>query len=156
MTKTLVHRLQVPSLRIGSVVRSDGTVYELSSEKYDLDNNSSEQRVWYTAGGRLDRLDSTLLLPAEVLWEPEPEPINLPTEPGTVIAIGEWWFVRLRPYKPGITPAWELLPAPEDVEDKARRNGFPSQCIYPDDIVLGEINQEGAFRIVAAPEEPAE
>jgi len=81
-------------------------------------------------------------------------PHPLPTEPGTIIAIGGWWFVRLRPYSPGNTPAWELLPAPRDVEEKARRNGFPSQCIYSDGIVLEEINREGSFRIVAAPQEP--
>ena len=148
MTKALTDLADVRAARVGTIVRThEGHVYELADRG---------RRVWLALEGRVTPSDELLTLPAFVLWEPEPEPIVLPTEPGTVIAIGEWWFVRLRPYKPGITPAWELLPAPEDVEEKARRNGFPSQCIYPDDIVLGEINQEGAFRIVAAPQEPAE
>lgn len=147
MTRILKYRHEVTAARDGTIVRtSEGGVYEL------LD---VEGRVWLANVTRLNRSDSNLPLPADVLWEPEAEPIVLPTEPGTIIAIGEWWFVRLRPYKPSITPAWELLPAPKDVEEKARRNGFPSQCIYSDDIVRGEIDQEGSFRIVAAPQEDA-
>jgi hypothetical protein len=147
VTRFLVHRMQVVGARPGTIVRThEGGLYELS------DVNG---RAWLANATRLDREDSNLPVPAEVLWEPEPEPIALPATPGTVIAIGDWWFVRLRPYKPGLEPAWELLPAPQDVEEKARRNGFPSQCIYSDEIVRGEIDQEGSFRVVAAPEETA-
>lgn len=81
----------------------------------------------------------------------EVQPIVLPTEPGTVIAIGSWWFVRLRSYE-GAPPAWELLPMPsKKLTDSAQGNGFAAQCVYGDDTVLAEAEQEGSFRIVSQP-----
>lgn len=76
---------------------------------------------------------------------------KLPTEPGTVIAIGEWWLVRLRPYE-GAPSAWELLSLPAAaLKDRARRNGIADQCVYDDEWVLGEVQQEGGFDIISTP-----
>ena len=81
-----------------------------------------------------------------------PKPIVLPTEPGTVIAVGDWWFVRLRAYETTSQSAWELLPLPtKRLSESAARNGFPQQCGYSSEAVLAEAEQEGGFVIVAAP-----
>lgn len=75
----------------------------------------------------------------------------LPTAPGTVIAIGAWWFVRLRPYQDAPS-AWEMLPLPSmQLKVQANANGFEDQCVYGDDTVLAEAEQEGAFVVIAAP-----
>lgn len=79
------------------------------------------------------------------------DPIVLPDKPGTIIAIGEWWFVRLRPYEPGVDAAWELLPAPKDVADRIERMGIKTQHVYSDEWVLAEAEQEGSFKIISRP-----
>lgn len=80
-----------------------------------------------------------------------PDPLVLPTEPGTVIAIGQWWLVRLRPYE-GAPSAWELLPLPtRELADRAKANGAEQQCVYDDAWVLAEAEQEGSFVVVALP-----
>lgn len=84
--------------------------------------------------------------------------LKLPEKPGTVIAIGEWWLVRLRPYEDtGAPSAWELLPMPSrTTEDHARRKGVASQCIYDDAWVLAEVEQEGGYLVIADPrDEPS-
>lgn len=86
-----------------------------------------------------------------VLREPKP-PIVLPTEPGTVIAIGDWWLVKLRPYTEYAEGAWELLPAPETANKRMQSLGVKAQCVYGSDWVLAEAQQEGGFRIISAPE----
>lgn len=80
----------------------------------------------------------------EQLW-------NLPSKPGTVIAIGEWWLVRLRSYE-GAPSAWELLP-PSDrkVKEGMERAGVNAQCVYADDWVLAEADQEGGYYVMAEP-----
>jgi hypothetical protein len=87
-----------------------------------------------------------------------PEPLVLPTEPGTVIAIGEWWLVRLRPYQneDGFTApsAWELLPWPTPaIRKNAEDMGIAAQCVYGDAWVQAEAEQEGNFRIISTPVE---
>lgn len=77
--------------------------------------------------------------------------MTLPQKPGTIIAIGGWWLVRLRPYE-GAPSAWELLPFPsKDLADHAKRMGVKPQCIYGDDWVLSEVEQEGSFVIISEP-----
>jgi len=76
---------------------------------------------------------------------------NLPSEPGTIIAIGEWWLVRLRPYG-NANSAWELLPMPtRELHDRAKSQGTAAQCIYGDDWVMSEAEQEGGYFIIAEP-----
>lgn len=74
---------------------------------------------------------------------------NLPTEPGTVIAIGEWWLVRLRSYE-GAPSAWELLPSKE-LTGLASRNGVTTQTVYDDAWVYAEADQEGGYYIISKP-----
>lgn len=77
--------------------------------------------------------------------------LRLPTRPGTVIAIGEWWLIRLRPYE-GAPSAWELLPLPSgELTERAKRNGVDTQCIYGDDWALAEAEQEGGYLIISDP-----
>lgn len=82
------------------------------------------------------------------------ELINLPTRPGTIIAIGGWWLVRLRPY--GEAPsAWELLPFPtKEATEHANRVGAKAQCVYDDAWVKSEVEQEGGFLVIAEPTRP--
>jgi hypothetical protein len=77
----------------------------------------------------------------------------LPETPGTVIAIGEWWFVKLRPYTEGVEAAWELLPAPKNVAERIERLGIRTQHVYNNEWVLGEADQEGKFKIISEPKE---
>lgn len=79
------------------------------------------------------------------------ELLKLPQRPGTVIAIGVWWLVRLRPY--GDAPsAWELLPLPSgELTDQAERNGVKTQCVYGDEWVLAEAEQEGGYLVISDP-----
>lgn len=80
--------------------------------------------------------------------------IKLPEKAGTVIAIGDWWLVRLRSYE-GAKPAWEMLPLPSKaLKDAAKRNGVDDQCVYGDEWVLAEVEQEGGFKIIASPGTP--
>lgn len=80
--------------------------------------------------------------------------ICLPEQPGTVIAIGEWWLVRLRPYEGAPSP-WELLPLPSQAAcARAERNGVKDQCVYGDEWVLAEVEQEGGFTVISSPGEP--
>lgn len=77
--------------------------------------------------------------------------LKLPETPGTVIAIGDWWLVRLRPYE-GAPSAWELLPFPDSqVRDHAERIGVKAQCVYGDEWVLAEAEQEGGYLIISDP-----
>lgn len=77
--------------------------------------------------------------------------LKLPEKPGTVIAIGDWWLVRLQPYD-GAPSAWELLPMPtRQATEHARRNGVKAQCVYGDDWVLAEVEQEGGYVIISDP-----
>lgn len=77
--------------------------------------------------------------------------INLPTRPGTVIAIGDWWLIRLRPYE-SAPSAWEMLPLPaKEAQQRAARNGVNQQCVYGDDWVLAEVEQEGGYLIISEP-----
>ncbi len=83
--------------------------------------------------------------------------LRLPEKPGTVIAIGSWWLVRLRPYEDTAESAWELLPMPsKSLAEHAKRLGVKTQCIYGDDWVLAEAEQEGGYLVIADPrEEPS-
>lgn len=80
--------------------------------------------------------------------------LKLPETPGTIIAVGEWWLVRLRPYE-GAPSAWELLPFPSKaVHDNAARNRVTAQCVYDDGWVLAEVEQEGGYTVIAEPVTP--
>lgn len=77
--------------------------------------------------------------------------LKLPEKPGTVIAIGEWWLIRLRSYE-GAPSAWELLPLPsKELTDHAKANGVSTQCVYGDDWVLAEAEQEGGYLVISDP-----
>lgn len=77
--------------------------------------------------------------------------IRLPQKPGTVIAIGEWWLVRLRSYE-GSSSAWELLPFPDAaLREHAEQMGVKQQCVYGDDWVLAEVEQEGGYDVISTP-----
>lgn len=77
--------------------------------------------------------------------------LTLPQTPGTIISIGVWWLVRLRPYEQAPS-AWELLPFPtEALEDHAKTMGVKAQCIYDDAWVLAEVEQEGGYLIISEP-----
>lgn len=77
--------------------------------------------------------------------------LRLPEEAGTVIAIGEWWLVRLRSYE-GAPPAWELLPFPDAaLRDHAKIQGVTAQCVYGDEWVLTEVEQEGGYDVISSP-----
>jgi hypothetical protein len=77
--------------------------------------------------------------------------LPLPVEPGTVIAIGDWWLVRLRSYE-GAPPAWELLPMPSKLlDDPARASGVSAQCVYGDEWVQAEVEQEGGYLVISEP-----
>ncbi len=79
--------------------------------------------------------------------------LKLPEKPGTVIAIGEWWLIRLRPYE-GAPSAWEMLPLPsKELTDHAKANGVSTQCVYGDDWVLAEAEQEGGYLVISDPRE---
>lgn len=82
--------------------------------------------------------------------------LRLPEKPGTVIAIGDWWLVRLRPYETG-AKSWELLPFRSEAErEHAERIGVKAQCVYGDEWVLAEAEQEGGYLVIADPrEEPS-
>lgn len=75
----------------------------------------------------------------------------LPTEPGTVIAIGDWWLVRLRPYTPDVPAAWELLPGTAATRSSFERAGVKQQCVYGDEWVRAEADQHGGFEVLAEP-----
>ena len=80
--------------------------------------------------------------------------LTLPSTPGTVIAIGNWWLVRLRPYG-GAPSAWEMLPLPSaEATARAKANGVVTQCVYADDWVLSEAEQEGGYVIISTPARP--
>jgi hypothetical protein len=80
--------------------------------------------------------------------------LTLPQKPGTIIAIGDWWLVRLRPYE-GAPSAWEFLPLPsKELKDHAKSQNTPDQCVYSDDWVLSEVEQEGSYVIISEPVEP--
>lgn len=77
--------------------------------------------------------------------------LNLPQKPGTIIAVGEWWLVRLRPHE-GAPSAWELLPLPsKELADHVKAMGVATQCVYGDDWVLAEVEQEGGYTVIAEP-----
>lgn len=79
--------------------------------------------------------------------------LTLPQKPGTVIAIGDWWLVRLRPYE-GAPSAWELLPFPSsELREHAERQGVKAQCVYGDEWVLAEVEQEGGYLVISDPRE---
>lgn len=82
--------------------------------------------------------------------------LKLPEKPGTVIAIGGWWLVRLPGYE-GARSAWELLPfATEAIRNHAESIGVKAQCVYGDEWVLAEAEQEGGYVIIADPrDEPS-
>lgn len=81
--------------------------------------------------------------------------LTLPQKPGTVIAIGEWWLVRLRPYEGSAPSAWELLPFPSNqIHDSAKRINVSAQCVYDDAWVLSEAEQEGGYVVISEPVEP--
>lgn len=82
--------------------------------------------------------------------------LKLPEKPGTVIAIGGWWLVRLPGYE-GAPSAWELLPfATEAIRNRAESIGVKAQCVYGDEWVLAEAEQEGGYLVIADPrEEPS-
>jgi hypothetical protein len=80
--------------------------------------------------------------------------LKLPEKPGTIIAVGEWWLVRLRPYE-GAPSAWELLPLPSKaLVDHVKSMGVATQCVYGDDWVLAEVEQEGGYTVIAEPVTP--
>lgn len=80
--------------------------------------------------------------------------LKLPEKPGTVIAIGEWWLVRLRSYQ-GAESAWELLPMPSrEMKDRAERIGVSTQCVYSNAWVLAEAEQEGGYDVISSPGTP--
>lgn len=77
--------------------------------------------------------------------------LKLPEKPGTVIAIGDWWLVRLRPYQ-GAPSAWELLPMPDaETSVRAKSLGVREQCVYGDEWVLAEVEQEGGYVVISDP-----
>jgi len=77
--------------------------------------------------------------------------LKLPEKPGTVIAIGEWWLVRLRPYE-GAPSAWEMLPLPsKELQEHVEQMGVKTQCIYGDEWVLAEAEQEGGYLVISDP-----
>ena len=82
--------------------------------------------------------------------------LKLPERPGTVIAIGAWWLVRLPGYE-GAPSAWELLPfATEAIRNHAESIGVKAQCVYGDEWVLAEAEQGGGYLVIADPrEEPS-
>jgi hypothetical protein len=82
--------------------------------------------------------------------------LKLPEKPGTVIAIGGRWLVRLPGYE-GAPSAWELLPfATEAIRNRAESIGVKAQCVYGDEWVLAEAEQEGGYLVIADPrEEPS-
>lgn len=88
----------------------------------------------------------TVSMHAHRLW-------HLPEAPGTVIAIGAWWFVKLEPHE-GVGPGcWELLPArDEKTRQSMERAGVKAQCVYSDDWVLTEAEQQGGYLVVATAE----
>jgi hypothetical protein len=79
--------------------------------------------------------------------------LQLPKKPGTVIAIGEWWLVRLRPYEDtGAPSAWELLPMPTaEQRQRAEALDVATQCVYGDEWVLAEAEQEGGYVVISDP-----
>jgi hypothetical protein len=85
---------------------------------------------------------------------PREQLLRLPETPGTVIAIGDWWLVRLRPYE-GARSAWELLPFPtKDMHDRAALFGVKAQCVYDDGWVLTEVEVKGYFTVISEPVTP--
>lgn len=86
------------------------------------------------------------------LFVPAPVKPELPTEPGTVIAIGEWWLVRLPSFE-GAPSAWELLPfSTMRMTERAKVMGVKSQCVYSDEWVQSEVDQDrNGFTIIASP-----
>jgi hypothetical protein len=77
--------------------------------------------------------------------------LTLPQKPGTVIAIGEWWLVRLRPYE-GAPSAWEMLPLPsKELQEHVEQMGVKTQCVYGDEWVLAEAEQEGGYLVISDP-----
>ncbi len=77
--------------------------------------------------------------------------LTLPTTPGTIIAIGDWWLVRLRPYD-GAPAAWEMLPFDgQKTNDRAAQLNVRGQCVYGDEWVLSEVEQEGSYLIISEP-----
>jgi len=77
---------------------------------------------------------------------------TLPAEPGTVIAIGGWWLVRLEPHNGTGPGCWELLPAAtEEIRLSMERARVKAQCVYSDEWVLTEAEQEGGYYVVSAP-----
>jgi hypothetical protein len=117
---------------------------------------------WYASGpsnGRalivdVEGFNGSLYLHESIDWTVSllPEPIVLPTEPGTVIAIGKWWLVRLEPHNGSGPACWELLPHRDD-ETRAsmERAGVKSQCVYSEEWVQAEAEQEGRFEVISAP-----
>lgn len=78
---------------------------------------------------------------------------HLPEAPGTVIAIGKWWLVRLEPHEGTGLGCWELLPPrDDDVRRSMERAGVKPQCVYSDEWVLAEAEQEGGYFVVATAE----
>ena len=77
----------------------------------------------------------------------------LPTEPGTVIAIGGWELVKLRLYNAEQPGGWELLPAKDDqVRRSMDRAGVKAQCVYGDEWVRAEAEQDrDGFRVISEP-----
>lgn len=85
---------------------------------------------------------------AERLWV-------LPTKPGTVIDVGLWRFVKLEPYEGTNAGGWELLPARDAATKKTMSNcSVKDQCVYGDEWVLAEAEQEGGYFVIAEPVEP--
>lgn len=78
-------------------------------------------------------------------------PAVLPTEPGTVIAIGDWWLVKLRGYDAGAEGGWEFLPVPRTVKPSLRRSGREDQCVYSNEWAQSEADQEGGFTVISSP-----
>lgn len=78
-------------------------------------------------------------------------PEVIPTEPGAVIAIGDWWLVKLRGYDQGAEGGWEFLPVPRSVKPSVRRSGQADQCVYSNDWVRAEVDQAGSFIVISAP-----
>lgn len=77
----------------------------------------------------------------------------LPDKPGTVIAVGAWWYVALEPYNDRDGElAWELLPpANEEVRRSMERAGVKSQCVYSGESVWLEADQEGGYYVISEP-----
>ncbi|MEO5920632.1 MAG: hypothetical protein ABIQ01_05755 [Pseudolysinimonas sp.] len=76
----------------------------------------------------------------------------LPTEPGTVIAIGAWWLVRLEPHEGSGPGCWELLPPRDETTRRSMEgNQVRAQCVYGDEWVLAEAEHEGHFTVIAEP-----